>query len=156
MMVRPFLTDEQIEVLRLRMRGLSQKEIAEILKTTRANVCIIEKRARRNIERALKTIEIWKKINSRAEIEIPSGTDLMDIPQIIFEKANENDVKVKYSFLELIEHIKGPLRLMFLHLQLRKLFNRLYLRSFRKLSDVSLSQSSEIDLHAFLGSHYHR
>ncbi|MDI3501998.1 MAG: HTH-type transcriptional regulator, fmd operon transcriptional regulator [Archaeoglobi archaeon] len=106
MMVRPFLTDEQIEVLRLRMRGLSQKEIAEILKTTRANVCIIEKRARRNIERALKTIEIWKKINSRAEIEIPSGTDLMDIPQIIFEKANENDVKVKYSFLELIEHIK--------------------------------------------------
>ncbi|MBC7110416.1 MAG: Tfx family DNA-binding protein [Archaeoglobi archaeon] len=106
-MVRPFLTDEQIEVLKLRMRGLSQKEIAEILKTTRSNVCIIEKRARMNIERALKTIEVWKKINSRVEIEIPAGTDLMKIPQIVFNRANESDVKVKYSFLELIEHIRN-------------------------------------------------
>jgi|Deesub1362A_J573_1020465.scaffolds.fasta_scaffold00862_11 hypothetical protein len=105
-MVRPFLTDEQIRVLRLRARGLSQKEIAEILNTTRANICVIEKRARRNIERALKTIEEWKKINSKVEIEIKEGTDIMDIPPLIFNKSNEEGIKVKYGFVELVEHIR--------------------------------------------------
>lgn len=105
-MVRPFLTDEQIKVLRLRAKGLSQKEIAEILNTTRANVCVIEKRARKNIERALKTIEEWKKINSKVDMVIKEGTDLMDIPRIIFSKSNEEGVKVKYNFVELLDHIR--------------------------------------------------
>lgn len=47
------LSDRQFRVLQLRVeKGLSQLEIAGELGTTRENVTIIEKKARRNIKQA--------------------------------------------------------------------------------------------------------
>jgi Tfx family DNA-binding protein len=44
MSIKSFLTKRQVMVLRLRQSGLTQEEIARRIKTTRANVSLIEKR----------------------------------------------------------------------------------------------------------------
>lgn len=41
------LTEEQYEILKLRIQGVTQKKIAEILKTSRENVAIVERRAKK-------------------------------------------------------------------------------------------------------------
>ena len=46
------LTDRQMEVLRYRKQGLTQQQIADIISTSKANVCTIEKSAMENIKRA--------------------------------------------------------------------------------------------------------
>ena len=45
------LTDRQMEVLRYRKQGLTQQQIADIISTSKANVCTIEKSAMENIRR---------------------------------------------------------------------------------------------------------
>jgi Tfx family DNA-binding protein len=51
-------------VLRLRQSGLTQEDIARRIKTTRANVSLIEKRARENIDRSRETLKEWESIVS--------------------------------------------------------------------------------------------
>jgi Tfx family DNA-binding protein len=101
-----FLTETQIEVLKLRKKGLTQEEIAKIFGTSRANISMIEKRARENIKKAYNTIKIYNRIMAPLSIEIEEGTDVLNIPDIVFKKADEEDIKVKYNTLELIELIK--------------------------------------------------
>ena len=48
------LTRRQEEILRLRARGLSQTAVSRMLRTTRENVALIERRVRR---RALRSLE---------------------------------------------------------------------------------------------------
>ena len=51
------LTDRQKEVLRYRKQGLTQQQIADIIDTSKANVCTIEKSAMENIRRAKETLD---------------------------------------------------------------------------------------------------
>ncbi|XRO75959.1 Tfx family DNA-binding protein [Methanocaldococcus sp. 28A] len=106
MVEESFLTDTQIKVLKLRKKGLTQEEIAKIFGTSRANISMIEKRAKENIKKAYNTIKIYNRIMAPLSIEIEEGTDVLDIPDIVFKKADEGDIKVKYNTLELIEFIK--------------------------------------------------
>jgi Tfx family DNA-binding protein len=46
------LTERQKEVLRYRKKGLTQQQIADIIGTSKANVCTIEKAALENIRRS--------------------------------------------------------------------------------------------------------
>ena len=46
-MTDSLLTDRQKEVLRYRRRGLAQQAIADILHTSKPNICMIEKKAMR-------------------------------------------------------------------------------------------------------------
>jgi len=101
-----FLTDTQIKVLKLRKKGLTQEEIAKMLGTSRANISMIEKRAKENIKKAYNTIKIYNRIMAPLSIEIEEGTDVLEIPDIVFKKADEEGIKVKYNTLELIELIK--------------------------------------------------
>ena len=43
------LTDRQREIHRYRKQGMTQQQIADIIKTSKANVCTIEKSAMENI-----------------------------------------------------------------------------------------------------------
>ena len=101
-----FLTDMQIKVLKLRKKGLTQEEIAKMFGTSRANISMIEKRARENIKKAYNTIKIYNQIMAPLSIEIEDGIDVLKIPDIVFEKADNEGIKVKYNTLELIEFIK--------------------------------------------------
>lgn len=103
---KSFLTKRQVMVLRLRQSGLTQDEIARRIKTTRANVSLIEKRARENIERSKETLKEWESIVSPVRITVKKGTDVIKIPEIVFAEADKSGIHVKANSLDLITRIK--------------------------------------------------
>lgn len=100
------LTDRQIQVLRLRKRGLTQEETAKQLKTTRENVSILESRARRNITRARTTIEILEDLGVAVRVVIKPETPVLEMSNIIIKRADNANVKIKIDCIDLLERIK--------------------------------------------------
>lgn len=100
------LTDRQIQVLRLRSRGLTQEEAAKQLKTTRENVSILESRARRNITRARTTIEILEDLGVAVKVVIKPETPVLEMSKIIIKRADDANVKIKIDCIDLLERIK--------------------------------------------------
>ena len=102
----PFLTKMQARVLELRAKGLTQAEIARQLKTSRANVCILERRARRNIARAERTLKLSAKILAPVVLKIKPGDDIMSAPRQFFSAADAAKVDVKLDTPALIAKIR--------------------------------------------------
>ena len=100
------LTDRQMEVLRYRKQGLTQQQIADIISTSKANVCTIEKSAMENIRRAKETLEFLYTLDATHLCTIPSGTDLFEVPAIVFREAEKINVKVKYDTISLINRLR--------------------------------------------------
>jgi HTH-type transcriptional regulator, fmd operon transcriptional regulator len=100
------LTDRQMEVLRYRKQGLTQQQIADIISTSKANVCTIEKSAMENIRRAKETLEFLYTLDATHLCTIPSGTDLFEVPAIIFSEAEKINIKVKYDTISLINRLR--------------------------------------------------
>ncbi|GBF37018.1 Tfx family DNA-binding protein [Methanofervidicoccus abyssi] len=100
-----FLTDTQIKVLKLRRKGLTLEEIANLMNTTKANICMIEKRARENIEKSKNTLRIYESIIAPLRLTVKEGTDVFQIPKIVYEESNKLNIHVKYNSLELIDLI---------------------------------------------------
>ena len=100
------LTDRQIEVLRLRALGYTQKRVAEQIGTTRENVVLIEARARSNIERARATLESLKHSGLAISVEIPTGTHLVDIPRMVLNRANRAKIKLGANFTRIYEDMR--------------------------------------------------
>ena len=105
-MTKSFLTEQQIEVLRLRELGLTQKEISGRLGTSRENVSIIEKRGRTNVERSIETLKEWELIKSPLIVVIEKGTDVLYVPKLIFDEADKKGIKVKSNLVEIITMIE--------------------------------------------------
>ena len=106
MAYKSFLTKRQLAVLRLRQAGLTQEEIARRIKTTRANISLIEKRARENVERSKETIREWNSVISPVRISVKKGTDVMTIPEIVFAEADKASIHVKCDSIGLITLVK--------------------------------------------------
>ncbi len=106
MSAKSFLTAQQIRVLKFREKGLTQKEVALRLGTTRANISTIEKRAHTNIERARETLKEWKELLAPVQINIPEGMDVLEIPKKIFHRADEKGIKIQADTLGLIAQIE--------------------------------------------------
>ncbi|MCD6483576.1 MAG: Tfx family DNA-binding protein [Candidatus Odinarchaeota archaeon] len=100
------LTEKQLEVLALRKKGLSYKEIAKRLNTTRENIYILEKRGLRNIEIARETLEIAKHQGILCEIQLEAGTRLIEVPKIIVDEADKRNVKLKANFTRIYDEIR--------------------------------------------------
>jgi len=96
------LTHRQAEVLALRERGLRQREIADRLGTSRANVSNVEASARENITRARETVAFAEAVSAPVRVEIPAGTDLFDVPTLVYDACDEADLKVNYTAPELM------------------------------------------------------
>jgi hypothetical protein len=101
-----FLTDRQAEILTMRKKGMTQAEIAKIKKTTRGNICIIEKTALRNVERANNTIKFYKTLEAPISLTIPVGTDLLDIPKMIFKAADKKRIKISIDSAMIVVKLK--------------------------------------------------
>ncbi|WP_174589808.1 Tfx family DNA-binding protein [Methanocella conradii] len=106
MAIKSFLTKRQVMVLRLRQAGMTQEEIARRIKTTRANVSLIEKRARENIDRSRETLKEWESIVSPVRVMIKKGTDVIKVPEVVFAEADKSGIHVKSNSLDLITRIK--------------------------------------------------
>lgn len=105
-MVESFLTEKQKKVLELREKGLTQEAISEIIDTSRSNVCLIEKRARENLNRSKETIKDWHKVFTPVKVLITEGTDVLDVPELVYKEANKADIKVDLSTINVVEKIK--------------------------------------------------
>jgi Tfx family DNA-binding protein len=103
---KTFLTDKQIAILKMKKKGMSQADIARSKKTTRGNICIIEKTALRNIERANNTIKFYKALEAPISLTIPVGTDLYDIPKKIFKAADKKRIKISVDAAMIVVKLK--------------------------------------------------
>ncbi len=101
------LTERQREILRYRKQGLTQQQIADIITTSKANVCTIEKSAMENIKRAKETLDFLYTLDSTHLCTIPAGSDLFDVPALIFSEAEKLNIKVNYDTISLINHLRG-------------------------------------------------
>ncbi len=101
-----FLTDKQIEVLRLKKKGMSQADIARDMKTTRGNICIIENTALKNITKAKNTIKFFRALESPIWLTIPGGTDVYDIPERILKAADKKRIKISIDSAMIIVKLK--------------------------------------------------
>ena len=101
-----FLTDKQIEILKLKKKGLSQADIARKLKTTRGNICIIEGTAQKNIEKAKNTLKLFKTLEAPVWVTIASGMDLYEVPAMLFKEADKKHIKVAVDAAMVIVKIK--------------------------------------------------
>lgn len=99
------LTERQAEVLTLREHGIKQQRIAEWLGTSRANVSSIESSARENIEKAKETIAFAEALSAPVRVSIEEGTDLYDVPSLIFKACDESGVKVTYTAPDLMKKV---------------------------------------------------
>ncbi len=104
---KSFLTEKQIEVLKLRARGKTQAEIARELQTSRSNIHSIEKRAKENIEKAENTLKISKKIKSPVMVKIKINEDIMEGSKKLLSKADEKEIHVSSDMPELISKIRN-------------------------------------------------
>jgi Tfx family DNA-binding protein len=101
-----FLTDRQVEILTMRKKGLTQADIAKIKNTTRGNICIIEKTALRNVERANNTMKFYKTLEAPISLTIPVGTDLLDIPKMILKTADKKRIKISIDSAMIVVKLK--------------------------------------------------
>jgi hypothetical protein len=96
-----FLTEKQLKILELRAKGYKQREIAELLGTTRENVAILEKRARENVEKARRTIIAFERL-SPVRVLLEEGEELFTAPEKILRIADRHGIKVVHNKTSLI------------------------------------------------------
>lgn len=105
-MKQGLLTERQKEVLRYRKKGLTQQQIADLISTSKANVCTIEKAALENIRKARETLEFLYTLDATHLCTVKSGTDLFDAAKMIYAEAESNGIKVRYDTISLINRLK--------------------------------------------------
>lgn len=101
-----FLTRAQLHVLELRAKGLSQTEVARKLKTSRANVCILERRAKENIKRARETLRLAAKIQAPVTVRIRPDEDIFIASKRLFKAADRAKIRVGMDSPKLIARIR--------------------------------------------------
>jgi Tfx family DNA-binding protein len=127
-----FLTDLQAKVLELRAKGLTQADIARRMKTSRANVSILERRARENIERAARTLKLEAKLRAPVVIAAKEGDDVLSIPKRLFEAADASKIQVKKGTADIIAKIHDEAG------------DKIHGRSVTKSFEIALTRDGEI------------
>jgi Tfx family DNA-binding protein len=97
------LTRRQAEVLALRERGVRQSVIAERLGTSRANVSSVEASARENVAKARETVSFAEALTAPVRVAVDPGTDLYDLPELVYDACDEAGVKVGYAAPDLMK-----------------------------------------------------
>lgn len=100
------LTESQMEVLKLRLKGLTQEEIASKFGTTRQNIAIIEKRGRRNLKLAEETIRGYKRLTTVASVKVKPNTHMVDVPRLVIGAADKSDIKLRADFTRIYNEIR--------------------------------------------------
>jgi hypothetical protein len=104
------LTEEQLKVLSYRLDGVKQEDIARTLGTTRQNVSLIERRARKNLEKAEATLRAYRRLLTAATVELKSGTHLVDVPRMLVDSADEAGVKITIDFALVYKELRDEAR----------------------------------------------
>ncbi len=103
------LTDRQVEVLSLRERGLTQREVADELGTTDSNVSAVERAAEANVEKARRTLELVRTLRAPARFSVPAGTNFDDLVSRVYDEGDDAGVTVSHPRPELYAHLYDAL-----------------------------------------------
>lgn len=101
-----FLTERQLKVLQMRLSGRSQQEVADSFGTTRSNISILEKRAHQNIARAERTLQQWMMLRAPISLQAQAGTDVFELPKMIFTAADEKGILLPISSLDIVVQLR--------------------------------------------------
>jgi Tfx family DNA-binding protein len=116
------LTRRQEEILRLRARGLSQTAVSRMLRTTRENVALIERRVRRRAWRSLELLASYLRAVSATTVTLEKGVTVREAMRMVMDGADRSGVKLMVTSTELGEVI----RLLGLAVDGERLGRRLY------------------------------
>ena len=101
------LTKSQFLVLKYRASGLSQLQTAKKLSTSRANVSMIELRAKKKVKRAEETLRAYQSILGKKYIvKIKEGTRLQEAPSIVLREGDKNRIHLNSNLVEIIRMVK--------------------------------------------------
>ena len=101
-----FLTERQLKVLQMRLSGLSQQDVADSFGTTRSNISILEKRAHQNIARAERTLQQWMMLRAPISLQAQAGTDVFELPKMIFAAADEKEIRLPITSLDIVVQLR--------------------------------------------------
>ena len=105
-MPRSLLTERQKEILRYRKRGMTQQQVADIIHTSKPNVCLIEKMALRKIRQAEATLVYLKRLDARLICTLEAGSDLFDTIPLIVGEARKAGIHLPDNPIDLINRIR--------------------------------------------------
>ena len=80
---------------------------------TRANISKLERRAHQNIIASRKTIHDWMKIQAPIMSQIPVGTDVLRVPDMIFREADQVGIHLPANSIDLIVRLKDKAPFLF-------------------------------------------
>ncbi|WP_254523585.1 Tfx family DNA-binding protein [Natrinema caseinilyticum] len=103
------LTDRQVEVLELREKGYTQREVADELGTTGSNVSAVERAAEENVEKARRTLELVRTLRAPAQFTVSAGTSFEELVSRVYGHGDEAGIKIAYCRPELYTHLYGKL-----------------------------------------------
>lgn len=104
---RGLFTTNQFQVLKFRSEGLTQVQTARALGTSRANVSMIELRARRRLDQARDTIRAYESVLSSHSVEVKRGTRLQQIPEIVLHEGDRYGIHLKSNIVDIIRMVKS-------------------------------------------------
>lgn len=104
------LTERQVEVLELRREGYTQREIAEVLGTTDANISAVERAAEENVKKARRTLELMGTLAAPVRITVDPDTSFEQVVDEIYSTGDKTGTKIDYCRPELYAHLYGMMK----------------------------------------------
>lgn len=101
-----FLTGRQLQIMKLRQSGNSTEQIARAIGTTRQNVTILEKRAHRNLDRAIRTLNAVRDMKISVDFEIPQNMHMLDAVKEIVAKADQSGIRLNDNLIGIMTRFK--------------------------------------------------
>lgn len=99
------LTERQIEVLRLRTEGKTQREVADRFGTTTSNISAVERAAERNVEKARQTLDLVRAIRAPVSERFEAGTPFDELVDRVYDLGDAHDVAISYPRPRLYDHL---------------------------------------------------
>ena len=93
--------------MRYRARGYTQSETAKELGTTRANISMIEWRARKKLEKARETIEAYETLQYSHKIVVSKGTKLAEIPLLVLHEGDKHHIHVRSDIIDIVRSVRA-------------------------------------------------
>ncbi|MCL5067871.1 MAG: Tfx family DNA-binding protein [Thaumarchaeota archaeon] len=98
---------KQYRILKLRAKGFTQLETAKELGISRANVSMIESRARKKIQKARETLEVYESLQSSHNIAIEKGSKLAEVPLVVLHEGDRHHVHVQSDLVEIVRMVRA-------------------------------------------------
>ena len=100
------LTRRQWQIIELKSRGRSNREIASTIGTSVQNVIVLENRVRKKIKMARNTLDLIDGLYTAGKVEIEGGTHLLDAVKKILEESDRNQIRLTGNLIDLMNTIR--------------------------------------------------